>query len=707
MSAGDYLGGALFLLATYGGVLGATELVVRRRLAGLRGVTRPIAWAVLATAGLIGVHLLPALFGGLSRETAAACALALLVVVAGSVTPAAPAPQPHRPFAPASGPLERTLAVWGIVACSLWFVLALADHLTTPSPGFDALSAYMPTVATWIEHGSIWEISDWVPNAFFGAGPGNGSLIVLSATLPWSNDFLGHLAMYPYVVLVAVALYALARELGAPGPTAVLLALMVTAVPVVVQPGLTRGLLDPLMYSMLAIGVVFLIRHDRSGARADLVLAGLALGICFGTKFYGYTVVAAVVAIWVVAGLLRGRGAGRVLRELTGLGALVLAAGGVWMVRNWVETGNPLLPLTVDPLGLTLFEAPADPQRPLFGFTIADYLADPDVWTDTLAHQFRIAAGAPLVVLAATTLAAVALLARRRRPGLREPSDRVAIAVLVAVVAAAALYVITPYTGVGPEGDPSSAAVNVRYGVPAMVLAVGVAGWLAARLPDGWRLGLGALALLATVDALRVGNVTTTDMVYLAFAAGAVAAALWWRRGDAGASFPRAPARVLAFGGAVVLALALVAGHVAQRSFNEDRYLGEDPALDEVIRASDVRYERSGTGFTIGIAGHWALGGAIPTYPSFGTRLQNEVAYLGPVDDGLLLSPVNRREFRTALRELDPDALVLGTDYNEIAPAGRTPARPRELERWAREAGFVAILTPSERFVLMRRDAAS
>ena len=144
-----------------------------------------------------------------------------------------------------------------------------------------------------------------------------------------------------------------------------------------------------------------------------------------------------------------------------------------------------------------------------------------------------------------------------------------------------------------------------------------------------------------------------------------------------------------------------------QRSFNEDRYLGEDPALDELIAASDGRYESSGAGFRIGLAGHWALGGAIPTYPSFGTRLENEVAFLGPVDDGLLLSPVNRREFREALRELRPDALVLGTDYNEIAPEGRTPARPAELERWARESGFVVVRTASERFVLMRRDAAS
>lgn len=699
MSAGDYIGGALYLLIVFGCVLAATEVLVRRRLAGLDGVTRALAWAVIATAGLMAVHLLPAIAGGLARETAAVCAIALLVAVVGLVEPVPAGPQAPRPPAAAGTRFERALAAGGIVACSAWLLLALSDYLTVPSPGFDALSAYMPTVATWIQTGSIWQIADWVPNAFFGAGPGNGSLLVLAATLPWSNDWLGHLAMYPYVVLVAVALYALAREFGAPGPTAVLLALMVTAVPVVVQPGLTRGLLDPVMYSMLAIGVVFLIRHDRSGGRADLVLAGLALGICFGTKFYGYTVVAAVVAVWLVARLLRGIGAGRAMRDLVGLGALILAAGGVWMLRNWVETGNPLLPLTVDPLGITIFEAPEDPQRPFFGFTIADYVTDLDVWTDTLAHQFRIAAGGPLVVLVVVFAAGLATLAARHR----EADRGAAIAVAVAALAAAVLYAITPYTGVGPEGDPSSAAVNVRYGVPAMILAVGVAGWVAARLPATWRAILGVVALLATVDALRVGNVTTTTSVYIAFAIAAIAALAWWQAGGRPVSLPRIAPRALALGGVAVLALGLIAGHRVQRSFNDGRYGGEDPVLDEVIAASDARYERSGDGYAIGLAGHWALGGAIPTYPSFGTRLQNEVVYLGPVDDGLLLAPAKRSEFRAAVREAKPDTIVLGTDYNEIAPSGRTPARAGELRRWAEELGYEPIPTDSERFEALSR----
>ena len=86
-------GGAFFLCATCGSRVRADR--ARSSGAGsasLEGAIRALAWAVIATAGLIGVHLLPAVFGGLSRETVAACALALVAVVAGFVTPQDPAP---------------------------------------------------------------------------------------------------------------------------------------------------------------------------------------------------------------------------------------------------------------------------------------------------------------------------------------------------------------------------------------------------------------------------------------------------------------------------------------------------------------------------------------------------------------------------------------------------------------------------------------
>ena len=50
-----------------------------------------------------------------------------------------------------------------------------------------------------------------------------GTANLTAAMLPWSDDFAAHLAMYPFVALTALAIYALARECRAPWPAAVLI----------------------------------------------------------------------------------------------------------------------------------------------------------------------------------------------------------------------------------------------------------------------------------------------------------------------------------------------------------------------------------------------------------------------------------------------------------------------------------------------------
>ena len=78
MSAGDYYAGAFFLVATWGAVFAATEIVVRRGLGHLSGATRATAWGVIATAGILITTLLPAALTILGRETALLAALVLL-----------------------------------------------------------------------------------------------------------------------------------------------------------------------------------------------------------------------------------------------------------------------------------------------------------------------------------------------------------------------------------------------------------------------------------------------------------------------------------------------------------------------------------------------------------------------------------------------------------------------------------------------------
>ena len=215
---------------------------------------------------------------------------------------------------------------------------------------------------------------------------------------------------------------------------------------------------------------------------------------------------AAIIVVWIAGRLLTGVPRTRVARNTAFVGAIVLATGGIWMLRNWVETGNPLMPLKIDPLGITIFDAPPDQQRPFFGQTLAGYFDRPSVWIDTLAHQFRIAIGLPLLVVAGGVVAAAIALVRRGRRAW-SPAAKIAAAAVVTALALALVYAITPYTAPGLDG-PDAAAINVRYGIPAMIAAVPALAWLAGTLGPRARVAAAAVALVATIDALRVGTTT-------------------------------------------------------------------------------------------------------------------------------------------------------------------------------------------------------
>ena len=93
-------------------------------------------------------------------------------------------------------------------------------------------------------------------------------------------------------------MFAVARELRASHAASVLAAAAVVSLPVVGIATIPRALPDSLMWTTFACGVLFLLRHARSARRSDLVLAGVALGIAAGTKWYGVSSVAVVGVIW-------------------------------------------------------------------------------------------------------------------------------------------------------------------------------------------------------------------------------------------------------------------------------------------------------------------------------------------------------------------------------------------------------------------------
>lgn len=678
MSLGEYLEGLLFFVLTVGSLAVAAELMVRRRLRGLRGSPRILAVALVLTVGIVAVHLLPGILGVLGREVVAGLAIALLVVARRLPKSTSSAPTPHP--APGSGRASWTIAaaaVVGSVSAAIAFLGTVGTRVITSS---DSLLFHFPVVANWIQTGTFWQVDQYTPYRAPGNYPQSGDVVSMASVLPWSNDAFVRFFEVPFLVMTGLAVYALARELRAPRAPSALFGAVVVSLPIVIEPALRVAFPDTVLLATFATGLVFLLRHWRVGEGSDLLLAGLGLGVAFGTKWYGVSSVTVVLALWSVLGLLARRGLVRVLRQGAVLTGLVLLLGGFWLVRNLVISGSPVFPA-----GLSLFDVPEDFFRELTGGRIVDHLADGDVvWRSFLPgwfDAFHLGAAA----LIAATLAGLVAAARGLR-STADPASATVLALAALAVLLVAVYAVIPYTAYGVEGALPIVTPNARYAAPAAIPAAAVAAWAAGRLG---RLGLGlqVLGLLAVGGGLIAGLEPKPVLFAASFVVGSIALAaalvalreIRWRPGAAGRS--ASTAAVVGVAGIVVA----TAGYQVQESFNERRFLGLEPTLHALLT-------QTAPGADIGVVGRWGPALA-PVYPAFGPRLENDVTYVGPVVDGMLADYVSPEEFTGELRAEGYDYLLVG---RHDAPWPAVDA-----ETLTRSAGYVPV-SQSEHLTLFR-----
>ncbi len=686
----DFLVGAALYAAMLALVAAAAAIVVRRRLMHLDRLELGLASIVAGTAILIAVHLVPLMLAILTRGTvlvAAALAVGLASVL---VRRAAAAVEPEdRPRPPPSSRQSWALAGVAAAYAAAAAFAELARWAGDEVVGDDATSFHLPGIARWIQGHSMWQIDQIVPLLAQGYYPNNGDVVLLSAVLPWHNDFLARVPMAFYLAVTAVAVFAVARELRASHAGSLLAAAAVVSLPVVGVVTIPRALPDALLFAMFACGVLFGLRHVRSARRSDLVLAGVALGIAAGTKWYGVSSVPVVVAIWLAARLLAARRShaprSPALRDGALVGGLALAGMAVWFVRNLGLAGNPFFPLNVAPFGVTIFGAPPDVIRDELGFSIADYLGEPDVLARVAAKIVEGLGLAPLTCALAVALAIPLARARGRAPDLR-------VLVLAAgAVALAVVYALTPASALGLRGDPGLAHANTRYAIPALILAIPVAVWAAARLP---RLAGRTLEFLLALGALlgaHEGYLVTggREIVLAAIGLAMLAAAAWvlWRLRERRA--------VLAVAAIAAVVLALAAGNRSQDRINDGRYRGVDPALDALL-ANAPSDRRIGLAF----ATYWSLGDLSPAWPAYGTRIDNEVEYVGHFVDGFLTPYRDAASFRAALERGRYDLLAVGR--SAIARQD-TPE-----QGWAIAAGWQTIsLSPKLRLLVPPPDGVT
>jgi len=684
----DYLVGTVLFALMLLGVLATTALVVRRRLGDLDRLERGLAAVVVGTAVLIAVHLLPLLLGILSRATVLAATL-LAVTLATRIarrddaTPEQRDP-PAKPTAEVEPPaglqdddlhLRRRLRdardeapggssrfEWALagLAAAIALVAFLADlgrWAGDELVGVDPLTFHLPNIGRWVQAGSLWQIDQFVPLLAHGNYPNNGDVVMLSTVLPWHNDFLVRAPICFFLVVTAVAVAAVARELKAPPAASILAAAAVVSLPIVGLATIPRALPDSLLWATYTCGVLFLLRHARTGNRSDLLLAATSLAIAFGAKWYGISSVGILVVVWAGARLIHKEPSA--LKDGLLVGGIALLGDAAWMARNLVESGNPVFPVKIAPFGVTIFDAPRDVIVERVGFSLLDYVDDPSVYGQ-LAGELFDGLGL-LAIVCAIGLVAAAIVNRR-------PHDRRIAWLSVAALALTPVYAWLPGTALGNPGDPSLASVNTRYAVPILILLAAVLAWAIGRLPRTLALTFQLALLICVATGAYSGYEIrgARDVALAAIGCAGLAAAGWalWR-------LRRNP---MALGAAAILAalVLLAGGHRIEQRINDARYLGADPAIDALLKAAP-------SGKRIGLAADWSVSGLTPIWPAFGTRIGNEVEYIGYFDGFLRKYPTERR-FQDALRRGRYDAIVVGRGFY--------PPQDTREQRWALDAGW-------------------
>ena len=148
----------------------------------------------------------------------------------------------------------------------------------------------------WIQSGTFWRVDQFTPLLANGNYPQNGDVVFLAVVLPWHNDAFVALVNPVYVTLAGLAAFALGRELGAPRATALLATAVFVALPVVGL-GTKRGRPRP---TPMMRGRAGRRRagpgppQPRRACPSDLALAGVALDLSLGTKWYATWAVVAV-----------------------------------------------------------------------------------------------------------------------------------------------------------------------------------------------------------------------------------------------------------------------------------------------------------------------------------------------------------------------------------------------------------------------------
>jgi hypothetical protein len=465
MSLGRYLIGVAALVCVLGS-LGVGAAAVRRYLLpDWRGAVARLAETVTVCALLVGImevlgtvglfRLVPMVVGSIA--VGAALRLGLTSRFSARVV----RPRAARPGVTAAV-LILISAAGLVVVLLLWTGPSLHsfEHGITSA---DSIAYHLPHAASYAQTGQIGAIRYTDDDYLNGLYPATGELFHALGIVVMGNDVLSPGINLIWLTLTLLAAWCIGSVRGV-GSTSVLAAAVVMATPMMVGSNAGTAHNDVLGVFFVIAAVALWMRTadmpktDMRACRGGSIIAAVAAGLAVSVKL---NLLAPMGALTLAAIALTPSGR---RRSAAGwwMGGLVLA-GGYWYARNLIAIGNPLPWFS---FGVLPTPHPPPLQQGNY-YSLADYATYPRILRHWLIPALDMNLGPwwPALVAAAVVGPLVCLVSKR---------DRVILAATLVALASLVAYPLTPVTACGPWGHPYCLMYSIRYGAPALALALTV-----------------------------------------------------------------------------------------------------------------------------------------------------------------------------------------------------------------------------------------
>jgi hypothetical protein len=509
------------------------------------------------------------------------------------------------------------ISVAGLVIVLLlwtgWSLQSFGQGIT----GADSIGYHLPHAASYAQTGQIGAIRYTDFDYLTGLYPATSELFHALGIVLMGNDVLSPGINLIWLALTLLAAWCIGSVRGF-GSTSMLAAALVMATPMMVRSNAGTADNDLLGVFFVVAALALWMRtadtpaNDTRAYRGGSVIAAVVAGMALSVRL---NLLAPVAALTLAAIALTPSGR---RRSATGwwIGGLTLG-GGYWYARNLIALGNPLPWFSFGVL-------PTPHPPPLQqgnNYSLADYATHPRLLGHWLIPALNLNLGPwwPALVGAAVVGPLVCLFSNR---------DRVILAAALIALASLVAYPLTPLTACGPWGHPYCLNLNIRYGAPALTVALAVT-----PLALLFRSQLGRLAVAVGLTMLFVATVAlrrlwTPDYnlggahaaVVLIFVVAVIAVLRPWSLIPYRRPLVRATAATLAL--SLVLA-GVAVGYSGTRDYLRHRY------TDKYGRFAFYKVWRWARGLH---HAHIALAGTFGwyfSYPLWGVEASNRVGYLG------------------------------------------------------------------------------